>query len=84
MGFLLSTTFPALVYYVCCKIWPVQVYPQEVGPQDDSWEAMKYTEGFFPQDEIVPEYLQETLIEGQYLEAKKEPSEIGELDLEKK
>ncbi|KAJ6103573.1 hypothetical protein N7486_003795 [Penicillium sp. IBT 16267x] len=84
MGFLLSTTFPAVVYYVCCKIWPVQVYPREVGPQDDSWEAMKYTEGFFPQDEIVPEYLQETLIEGQYVEARKEPSKIGELDLEKK
>jgi NCS1 family nucleobase:cation symporter-1 len=83
MGFLLSTIFSALVYYVCCKIWPVQVYPQKVGPQDDSWEAMKYTEGFFPQDEVVPEYLRETLVEGQIMKSGKEPSESGELYLEK-
>ncbi|KAF7125404.1 hypothetical protein CNMCM5793_001582 [Aspergillus hiratsukae] len=83
MGFLLSTTFSAVVYYVCCKIWPVQVYPREVGPQDESWEAMKYTEGFFPQDEIVPDYLQEIMVEGQHLKAGKEPSETAELDPEK-
>lgn len=83
MGFLLSTTFSAVVYYVCCKIWPVQVYPWEFGPQDENWEAMKYTEGFLPQDEIVPEYLQETLVEGQHVKAGKEPSETGELDPEK-
>ncbi|RLL93203.1 hypothetical protein CFD26_100974 [Aspergillus turcosus] len=83
MGFLLSTTFSAVVYYVCCRIWPVQIYPREVGPQDESWEAMKYTEGFFPQDEIVPEYLREIMVEGQHVKAGKEPSETGELDPEK-
>ncbi|KAJ5578632.1 uncharacterized protein N7459_007596 [Penicillium hispanicum] len=71
MGFLLSTTFAALVYYICCKIWPVQLYPRELGAKDDSWEAMRYTEGFFPEDEVVPEYLQETIIEGQQVQPSK-------------
>lgn len=42
----------------------MQIYPAELGTKDESWEAMRYTEGFFPEDEIVPDYLQETVIEG--------------------
>ncbi|KAJ5605509.1 Permease cytosine/purine uracil thiamine allantoin [Penicillium lagena] len=82
MGFLLSTTFSGLLYYICCKIWPLQVYPLEVGPKDDSWEVMKYMEGFFPEDEIVPEYLQGTVVEGRSMKPKND-SEAGEFGLEK-
>jgi NCS1 family nucleobase:cation symporter-1 len=82
MGFLLSTIFSGLLYYISCKIWPLQVYPLEVGPKDESWEVMKYMEGFFPEDEIVPEYLQDTVVEGQSMKPKID-SEAGEFDLEK-
>lgn len=64
MGFLISTAFAALAYYISCRMWPVQIYPTELGTKDASWEVMRYTEGFFPEDEIVPDYLQETVIEG--------------------
>lgn len=66
MGFLLSTIVAGLVYYIACRLWPVAIYPAELddGGRDKSWEAMGYTEGFFPEDEVVPEYLREKVFEG--------------------
>ncbi|EED19108.1 allantoin permease, putative [Talaromyces stipitatus ATCC 10500] len=66
MGFLLSTTFAGLVYYVACRICPVEIYPAEFHPEtrDRSWEAMGYTEGFCPEDEVIPEYLREKVLDG--------------------
>lgn len=62
MGFLLSTIVAGLVYYIACRIWPVAIYPAELdvdNNKDKSWEAMGHTEGFFAEDEVVPEYLRE-------------------------
>lgn len=70
MGFLLSTVVAALVYYLGCRIWPVAIYPSEVQPKDESWEAMRYTEGFFPDDEVIPEYLREKVLDGQLIHVK--------------
>lgn len=67
MGFLLSTVVAALVYYLGCCIWPVPIYPKEVQPKDESWEAMRYTEGFFPDDEVIPEYLRGKVLDGQLI-----------------
>jgi nucleobase:cation symporter-1, NCS1 family len=66
MGFLLSTVVAGLIYYVTCRIWPVPIYPPEMVAQgkDESWEAMRYTEGFFPEDEVIPEYLREKVLDG--------------------
>lgn len=65
MGFLLSTVVAGLVYYLGCRIWPVEIYPKEVQSKDESWEAMRYTEGFFPEDEVIPEYLRDKVLDGQ-------------------
>jgi NCS1 family nucleobase:cation symporter-1 len=67
MGFLLSTVVAALVYYLGCRIWPVEIYPREVQPKDESWETMRYTEGFFPEDEVIPDYLRERVLHGQLM-----------------
>ncbi|KAK4868277.1 hypothetical protein LT330_006999 [Penicillium expansum] len=83
MGFLISTAFAALVYYICCRIWPVQIYPTELRAKDASWEAMRYTEGFFPEDEIVPDYLQETVIEGITVKPSKGSLEEETMDMQK-
>ncbi|OKL62315.1 hypothetical protein UA08_03031 [Talaromyces atroroseus] len=64
MGFLLSTIVAGLIYYVSCRIWPVPIYPPELAKDDYSWEAMRYTEGFFPEDEVIPEYLREKVLDG--------------------
>ena len=83
MGFLISTTFAALFYYICCRIWPVQIYPTELGSKDTSWEATRYTEGFFPEDEIVPDYLQETVIEGVTVGPSKGSLEVETVKMQK-
>jgi NCS1 family nucleobase:cation symporter-1 len=74
MGFLLSTIVAGLVYYIACRLWPVAIYPAELDDgRDKSWEAMGYTEGFFPEDEVVPEYLREKVFDGNsrvYVETK--------------
>ncbi|ORX92644.1 putative allantoin permease [Clohesyomyces aquaticus] len=65
-GFLLSLTCGAVVYGVLCLIWPVQVYP--TGPHEhDSkrWETMASTEGFFLDDEKVPDYIGSRVIIGE-------------------
>uniref|UniRef100_A0A093UQF2 Allantoin permease n=1 Tax=Talaromyces marneffei PM1 TaxID=1077442 RepID=A0A093UQF2_TALMA len=64
MGFLLSTIVAGLVYYIACRIWPVPIFPAELdGRMDKSWEAIGYTEGFFAEDEVVPEYLREKVFD---------------------
>jgi NCS1 family nucleobase:cation symporter-1 len=67
MGFLLSTVVAGLVYYLGCRIWPVPIYPSNVQPKDESWEAMRYTEGFFAEDEVIPEYLRDKVLDGQLI-----------------
>ncbi|KAL1845917.1 hypothetical protein VTK73DRAFT_413 [Phialemonium thermophilum] len=65
LGFLLSTTVAALLYYLSSKVWPVPIYPPEYADRPTTWEAMRYTEGFFPEDPL-PAYLSETaVIQGQ-------------------
>lgn len=82
MGFLLSTIVAGLVYYIACRIWPVAIYPTEMGARDKSWEAMGYTEGFFAEDEVVPEYLREKVFDGHssrvYVETKEAAMDDGD------
>lgn len=54
-----------MVYALLCKIWPVQVYP--VGQQTSestAWERMVPTEGFFHDDETMPEYVKDRVLFG--------------------
>lgn len=64
-GFLLSFTAGGVVYAVLCVIWPVRVWP--VGREHESmrWENMAKTEGFFHDDDPMPEYLAEKLLFGE-------------------
>ncbi|OQO02910.1 hypothetical protein B0A48_11193 [Cryoendolithus antarcticus] len=64
-GFVLSLTAGALVYYILIKIWPVQIYP--IGTHEGerkAWESMIATEGFFLDDEPMPEYIKEKVFFG--------------------
>lgn len=67
MGFLLSTTVAGLLYYTVCCIWPVQVYPSRYADQPTTFEHMRHTEGFFPEDDHYPAHLIEggTVVEGE-------------------
>jgi NCS1 family nucleobase:cation symporter-1 len=61
----LSGTAGALVYAVLCKIWPVQIYPTErQSTENTAWEAMVPTEGFFHDDETMPEYIKNKVLFG--------------------
>ncbi|RDW86071.1 uncharacterized protein DSM5745_02713 [Aspergillus mulundensis] len=72
LGFLLSTSMAALLYYTACRIWPVQIYPAEHVDADKSWEAMRFTEGFFGDEDVVLAYLvQTTLLEERTVSAGK-------------
>lgn len=61
MGFLLSTITAGLLYYISCKVWPVQTYPPQREQEPKSWEFMRHTEGFFPGDDFFPTNLAEEL-----------------------
>lgn len=62
-GFILSFTAGAVVYYVLCRVWPPKVYPDgEHEGESRAWEYMVPTEGFFLDDEIVPEYVRERVL----------------------
>ncbi|QKX63280.1 uncharacterized protein TRUGW13939_10449 [Talaromyces rugulosus] len=76
MGFLLSTVVAGLVYYLGCRIWPVPIYPSNVQPKDESWEAMRYTEGFFAEDEVIPEYLRDKVLDGQLIHVHADKEEV--------
>ncbi|KAL4907001.1 hypothetical protein BDW74DRAFT_131196 [Aspergillus multicolor] len=72
LGFLLSTSMAALLYYIACRIWPIQIYPFEYEDADKGWEVMRFTEGFFGDEDVVPGYLGETtFLEERIVEAAK-------------
>jgi NCS1 family nucleobase:cation symporter-1 len=53
------------VYAVLCKIWPVQIYPTEQqSSESTAWETMVPTEGFFHDDETMPEYVKDKVLFG--------------------
>ncbi|KUJ19518.1 putative allantoin permease [Mollisia scopiformis] len=62
-GFVLSFAAGASVYYIACKIFPPRIYPAgEHENETKSWEHMRLTEGFFLDDDILPEYIRERFI----------------------
>jgi nucleobase:cation symporter-1, NCS1 family len=73
-GFLLSFTAASVTYYILCVIWPVKVWPEgrekeAIGEEKGArtkvnkgrWEEMVPTEGFFHDDDPLPEYLREKM-----------------------
>ena len=64
-GFLLSFTAGGVVYFVLCKIFPVRVYPSGREHESMKWEHMATTEGFFHDDDPMPEYLAEKVMLGE-------------------
>lgn len=65
-GFILSATAGAVVYAILCRIWPVQVYPRgRHAGESKAWEAMRQTEGFFLDDDVVPEYVRSEVLVGE-------------------
>ncbi|KAH8660291.1 putative allantoin permease [Xylariales sp. PMI_506] len=63
LGFLLSTTVAGLLYYISCRIWSVDIYPPQYADRPKTWEIMRHTEGFFPEDTSIPAYLVESAIQ---------------------
>jgi NCS1 family nucleobase:cation symporter-1 len=50
---------------VLCKVWPVQIYPTEhQSSESTAWETMVPTEGFFQDDETMPEYVKNRVLFG--------------------
>lgn len=70
MGFLLSTTVGGLLYYVFSVVWPVDLYPPQFADRSKSWEAMRFTEGFFAEEEgsLAPSEGDEAVIDGKGLD----------------
>lgn len=65
-GFILSLTGAAVTYYVLCRVWPVRTYPHGVHESESRrWENMRPTEGFFVDDDHVPEYIQSRIMVGE-------------------
>ena len=63
---MLSGTAGAVIYALLCKIWPVQVYPSGQHSTDRmGWEKMVSTEGFFHDDETMPEYIKDRVLIGE-------------------
>ncbi|KAL2817985.1 permease for cytosine/purines, uracil, thiamine, allantoin-domain-containing protein [Aspergillus cavernicola] len=52
LGFLISTSVTAVLYYASCRLWPVMVYPVEHADHETGRENMRYTEGFFGDEEV--------------------------------
>jgi nucleobase:cation symporter-1, NCS1 family len=59
MGFLISTLAGGISYYVLCLIWPVKIYPDNHAGESTAWEHMGPTEGFFEDDDMIPDYILE-------------------------
>ncbi len=59
MGFILSTLAGGVSYYVICKVWPVKIYPEVHSDEPTTWEHMAPTEGYFDDDNLIPDYLLE-------------------------
>lgn len=64
-GFVLSLAASAISYYVICKIFPPRIYPHGHEGESDAWETMVPTEGFFPDDELIPSYIRERMLAGE-------------------
>jgi hypothetical protein len=65
-SFVLSGTAGAVIYALLCKIWPVQVYPTgQHSTERMGWEKMVPTEGFFHDDETMPQYIQDRVLIGE-------------------
>lgn len=63
---MLSGTAGAVIYALLCKIWPVQVYPSgQHSTERMGWEKMVPTEGFFHDDETMPEYVKDKVLIGE-------------------
>lgn len=63
-GFLLSFTAGGAVYWLLCWIWPPSVFPVGHEHESKAWEQMARTEGFFHDDDPMPEYLAEKVVSG--------------------
>lgn len=62
-GFILSFSAGAVVYYIACKIFLPKIYPDgEHERESKRWENMAPPEGFFLDDEIVPEYIRDRFV----------------------
>jgi nucleobase:cation symporter-1, NCS1 family len=57
MGFILSTLAGGVSYYGICKFWPVKIYPEAHAYEPTTWEHMAPTEGYFEDDNLIPDYL---------------------------
>jgi NCS1 family nucleobase:cation symporter-1 len=63
-GFILSFAAGASVYLIGCKVFPPRIYPSGHEHENKAWEHMRLTEGFFVDDDILPEYIRERFVEG--------------------
>lgn len=57
MGFILSSLGGGVSYYIICLIFPVKIMPDNHADEPVTWERMAATEGFFEDDEGVPNYI---------------------------
>ncbi|ORY26801.1 putative allantoin permease [Naematelia encephala] len=57
MGFILSTLSAGIAYYLICLVFPVKIMPDAHADEPVTWERLGSSEGFFPDDLNVPEYI---------------------------
>ncbi|KAI1340688.1 putative allantoin permease [Xylariaceae sp. FL0016] len=80
-GFVLSLTTGGVVYYLACKVFPPKMYPDgEHQFESKAWEHMVPTEGFFLDDDPVPEYVKERAILGEEAVVVPDASESEKVD----
>lgn len=67
-GFILAFTTGAASYYLLCRVWPVKIYPDGREGECQAFESLTKTEGFFVDDELMPEYIREKMLLGEEAE----------------
>lgn len=58
MGIILSSLAGGLSYYLICLVFPPPIMPPGHTDEPVTWEGLAKTEGFFPDDDNVPAYIQ--------------------------
>ncbi|KAH8880794.1 putative allantoin permease [Thozetella sp. PMI_491] len=64
-GFLLSIVTSAVVYYILSRLFPPKLYPDGHEDTSTAWEYMATTEGFLPDDPVIPGYIRERMLLGE-------------------
>ncbi|RSH82105.1 hypothetical protein EHS25_006038 [Saitozyma podzolica] len=57
MGFIVSTLAGGVSYYIICRFFPPTIMPDTHPEEPTTWECLAPTEGYFPDDDDIPDYI---------------------------